>query len=140
MNAAALRDKRKAVEERHSEPARVRLHRATRWLARAEQETGDDDARFIFLWISFNAAYAQELGPDLGERGQLAAFFRLLLQADPEKRLQKILFGQFSGPIHTLVENRFCLPRSGLPCVSMIPATDGKNSSRPARKPRCTPS
>lgn len=107
MNAALLRLKRKKVEAAHSEPSRVRLHRATSWLARAEQEDGDADAQFIFLWISFNAAYAQELDSDFGEREQLAPFFRQILQADQERRLHQILFEKFTGPIRTLVENRF---------------------------------
>lgn len=107
MNAGDLRAKRKAVEHRHDEATRVRLHRAISWLMRAEQESEDPDAQFVFLWISFNAAYAQELGPGLGEREQLTAFFRLLVEADREKRLHSILFDKFSGPIRTLVENRF---------------------------------
>lgn len=107
MNAAELRDKRKAVEERHPEPSRVRLHRAISWLARAEQEGDDPDAQFVFLWISFNAAYAQELGLEMGERERLNAFFQALLEVDHEKRLQKILFDKFSGPIRTLVDNRY---------------------------------
>ncbi len=39
----------------------LRTHRSLSWLQRAEQEQGDDDARFIFLWIAFNAAYAHEI-------------------------------------------------------------------------------
>jgi hypothetical protein len=107
MNAATLRDKRKAVEDRHGEPARVRQHRAISWLARAEREDEDADAQFIFLWISFNAAYAREIGPDLAERDQLVAFFARLLQVDTEQRLQRLLFEKFTGPIRTLIENRF---------------------------------
>lgn len=107
MNAELLRRKLKSLEDRHRKPTLVRLHRAISWLARAEAEGSDPDAQFVFLWISFNAAYAQELRPDLVERDQLAAFFVLLLHADRDKRLHGILFEQFSGPIRTLVENRF---------------------------------
>ena len=35
-------------------------HRAISWIGRAEACGADDDARFIFLWIAFNAAYADE--------------------------------------------------------------------------------
>lgn len=107
MNAAALREKRRALDARLSEPARVRLHRAISWLARAEQEAEDADAQFIFLWVSFNAAYARELGGEHSEREHLAAFFEQLLRGDHERRLQRILFEKFSGPIRVLVENRF---------------------------------
>ena len=40
---------------------RTRLHRALSWLGRAEHEKDDDDARFLFLWVAFNAAYGLEL-------------------------------------------------------------------------------
>lgn len=44
----------------------LRVHRALSWLDRAEQERekGDRDAEFLFLWISFNAAYASEYTHD----------------------------------------------------------------------------
>ncbi|MBC8386216.1 MAG: hypothetical protein H8E09_00070, partial [Gammaproteobacteria bacterium] len=38
----------------------LRIHRALSWLNCAEQKQ-DDDSKFIFLWISFNAAYAHEI-------------------------------------------------------------------------------
>ena len=40
-------------------PLGLRVHRSISWIGRAEQAT-DDDGRFIFLWIAFNAAYADE--------------------------------------------------------------------------------
>jgi hypothetical protein len=67
----SLKVKHKAVAERHAEPSRVRLHRAISWLKRAEQEAGDSDAQFIFLWIAFNAAYAKEFGFETTERDQI---------------------------------------------------------------------
>ena len=39
----------------------MRTHRALSWLNRAEQESEDLDARFIFLWIAFNSAYSVKL-------------------------------------------------------------------------------
>ena len=54
--------KRRHRQERDSQPTNLslRLHRALSWLNRAEQAE-DDDGRFIFLWIAFNAAYATEI-------------------------------------------------------------------------------
>ena len=68
------------------EPYRVRLHRALSWLARAEKDEEDADARFIFLWIAFNAAYADEgefqtIQP--GERAAFADFFGTLIDLGP---------------------------------------------------------
>ena len=46
------RDKRENFKEEFS----TRIHRALSWIKRAEMETEDSDASFIFLWIAFNAA------------------------------------------------------------------------------------
>ena len=40
----------------------LRVHRAISWIGRAEVCGTDADAKFIFLWIAFNAAYAQLYG------------------------------------------------------------------------------
>ena len=40
----------------------VRIRRAISWLRRAEKENKDEDARVIFLWISFNALYGVKSG------------------------------------------------------------------------------
>jgi hypothetical protein len=41
------------------------VHRALSWLDRAEQcQDDDNDAKVIFLWIAFNAAYANEINPE----------------------------------------------------------------------------
>ena len=59
----------------------LRTHRAISWIDRAEQETADYDAAFIFYWIAFNAAYAQDIQgfDELGERGRLRQYFNQLL-------------------------------------------------------------
>jgi len=106
-NARELKAKLKRKADALAEPQRVRLHRAISWLQRAEAEHVDLDARFIFLWIAFNAAYAREFGFGESERDRLAAFIAALLQVDGGKRLGQLAFRQFTGPIRTLVENRF---------------------------------
>ena len=107
MPSDALKAKLKQSQELHSEPSRIRLHRAISWLARSEKETGDSDAQIIFLWIAFNAAYARLFGFEKTEREQLQLFIETLVSSDKEKRLQKSLFEQFSGPIRVLIENKF---------------------------------
>lgn len=93
--------------ERYPDSTRVRLHRALSWLARAEREDKDPDAAFIFLWIAFNAAYASEFGQDDNERKRLGQFVATLVAADADQRLHKLAFSQFTGPIRTLIDNRF---------------------------------
>ena len=107
MPSDALKAKLKQSQELHSEASRIRLHRAISWLARSEKESGDSDAQIIFLWIAFNAAYARLFGFEKTEREQLQLFIETLVSSDKEKRLQKSLFEQFSGPIRVLIENKF---------------------------------
>lgn len=91
----------------HSEPSAIRLHRAISWLARAEQESEDPDARFIFLWIALNAAYAKQFGFERVERGNLQNFIDTLLQVDQGCSLKQAVFSQFSGPIRVLINNKY---------------------------------
>ena len=107
MTADRLKRRLKTVSAELAEPSRVRIHRAISWLGRAEAETADPDARFIFLWIAFNAAYAREFGFEDSARAQLAAFFAQLLILDEEKRLAALMLTQFSGPVRTLIANKF---------------------------------
>ena len=107
MDAAALKDRHRAVRDGQPEATAVRIHRAISWLARAERETDDADARFIFLWIALNAAYASELGFERTERDQTRTFLAQVLAGDTQRQLHAVVFRQFSGPIRTLVENRF---------------------------------
>ena len=107
LNADALRSRFKARHDAYGEDNRVRIHRALSWLRRAEQELEDPDARFIFLWIAFNASYAHEFGHEEAEREQLSRFFARLLTVDGDGRLHALLFQRFSGPIRTLIDNRY---------------------------------
>lgn len=106
-SADTLRAQFKCRHDEYSENNRVRIHRALSWLRRAEQENGDPDARFIFLWIAFNASYAHDFGHEEAERDQLTRFFARLLTVDDQARLHALLFNRFSGPIRTLIDNRY---------------------------------
>jgi len=53
-----LKARQRAERERYPPNLGLRVHRALSWLGRAEQLVEDVDARFVFLWIAFNAAYA----------------------------------------------------------------------------------
>lgn len=86
---------------------RVRVHRALSWLGRADAETDDADARFVFLWIALNAAYAREIGLGEGERARLREFLGRLVALDAGGRIHQALFVQFSGPIRTLIDNKY---------------------------------
>ena len=105
--ARALKEKLHGVPEGAPETWRIRIHRAISWLDRAEREADDPDAGFIFLWIAFNAAYARVLGIEEPSRKQLGAFLASLAGLDHGHRLREAIFKEFSGPIRTLIGNKF---------------------------------
>ena len=87
----------------------LRVHRSISWIGRAEDAT-DDDGRFIFLWIGFNVAYADEeefhnTAP--GERAAFTTYFRKVVTLDPDQRVYDAIWNNFSGPIRGLLHNRY---------------------------------
>jgi len=107
ITSDTLKARHRLVRDDQPEGLRVRIHRAISWLARAEREVDDPDAAFIFLWIALNAAYAHEFGFEERELVQIRRFIAVLVEHDLEQRLHAVLFRQFSGPIRTLIDNRF---------------------------------
>ena len=85
LDPAALKAKQRAIRAGFPETMGLRAHRAISWIGRAEACGDDDDARFIFFWIAFNAAYADErefqtVAP--GERAAFVDFFGKLVALD----------------------------------------------------------
>ena len=109
MDAAAisaLREEQRQQRPQQSESRAIRLHRALSWLQRAAQCTDDADTCFIQLWIAFNAAYAGEFDEG-SERDKVASFLKRVVATDARQQLHALLFRQFSGPIRTLLGNRY---------------------------------
>ncbi len=109
LKHAALKKKQRILRDDFPETMGLRVHRALSWIARAE-EAKDADGRFIFLWIAFNAAYADEsefqtIAPPAREA--FADFFRKVNSLDPGQRIYNAIWENFSGPIRVLMDNRF---------------------------------
>lgn len=88
----------------------LRVHRAISWIGRAEDSGDDDDARFIFLWIAFNAAYADERtfqDAQQNERSSFQDYFAHLIALDTKKRIYNALWQRFAGPVRLLMANRY---------------------------------
>ncbi|MFU8897213.1 MAG: hypothetical protein ACNA8J_12610 [Gammaproteobacteria bacterium] len=104
----ALKDRQRELRDQFSPALALRTHRALSWLDRAEREPEDHDARFLFLWISFNAAYANEITDrrEFSERRQLVHFMNRLVDADHEKLLYQMIWRRYSQSIRTLIDNR----------------------------------
>lgn len=107
ITSDTLKARHRLVRDDQPEGLRVRIHRAISWLARAEREVDDPDAAFIFLWIALNAAYAHEFGFEERELVQIRRFITVVVGHDLEQHLHTVLFRQFSGPIRTLIDNKF---------------------------------
>lgn len=106
----SLKDKQRAIRAGFPQTMGLRVHRAISWIGRAETCGEDHDARFIFLWIAFNAAYADEREIQAvtpGERVAFQGYFARLDALDAERRIYKALWQRFSGPVRLLMENRY---------------------------------
>jgi len=108
MSYASL--KKRQRKERDAYPANLalRVHRALSWLERAEL-CQDVDARFIFLWIAFNAAYANEIGNQErpSEQKVFGLFLKKLLELDKDDVLYKLIWTEFSNSIRVLLNNQY---------------------------------
>lgn len=89
-----LKARQRAIRGSFAPSLSLRTHRALSWLRRAEMEVADDDARFLFLflWIAFNAAYANEIHDRkaFSERKLLMQFLGRLVALDTDKLLHQI--------------------------------------------------
>jgi hypothetical protein len=104
-----LKDKQRRIRAGFPEKHALRVHRAISWLGRAEAESNDLDAAFIFFWISFNAAYAAETSSfvQVSERSSFEAYFEKLIDLDKDKRIYSAIWTRFSGPVRLLLDNKF---------------------------------
>jgi Apea-like HEPN len=109
MSHEALKAKQRALRDGFHENLGLRIHRALSWLRRAELAEGDPDARFIFLWIAFNAAYAEDVpdGTNVSERSVFDGFFVRILGFDNEQKIYNAIWKRFTGPIRLLLDNRY---------------------------------
>ena len=109
---AFLKQRHRLVRQGHPVPLTLRIHRALSWLHRAEMAE-DADGRFIFLWIAFNAAYAQEMVPaeKSSERSTFLAFLEKLCALDSAKVIDRLLWKEFPGSIRTLLDNPYVNPQ-----------------------------
>ncbi len=112
LSHSALKQRHRQVRDAHPPQLTLRIHRALSWLNRAEW-ADDVDGRFIFLWIAFNAAYAQEI--DDGERGSdkaaFLAFLEKLCGLDTTKRIDDLIWREFSGSVRALLDNPYVFPQ-----------------------------
>jgi hypothetical protein len=98
-----------SLSHKYDRNLKLRTHRALSWLQRAEKEVTDDDARFIFLWISFNALYGRDIPGKKheGERVLYRKFLKGLVVFDKDNDLRELVFQTQRGRISYLIENKY---------------------------------
>ena len=104
----SLKNRHREIRDHLPQHLSLRIHRALSWLNCAERND-DEDSKFIFLWIAFNAAYAHETPNrwEFNERQILSNFLQILIEADREKSLYKIVWNEFPNSIRLLIDNRY---------------------------------
>ncbi|WP_072748410.1 HEPN domain-containing protein [Oceanicella actignis] len=107
LDFAALKAKARRVRDGHPENLRLRVHRALSWLARAEKEEDDPDARFIFAWIGFNALYAEFEPEPARERARFEEFFGRIAALDDSRRIYDAIWLRFPHEVRLLLENQY---------------------------------
>lgn len=109
LDHQSLKARHREVRDRFPHSLSLRVHRALSWLQRAEQETRDNDACFIFLWVAFNAAYANQVPVSLSssERTQFQGFLERLIETDADNLLYELVWERFSGPIRLMIDNQY---------------------------------
>jgi len=103
-----LNDRQRAERDGWPTNLGLRVHRALSWLQRAEL-CEDEDGRFIFLWIAFNAAYANDI--DDRERDPEQKVFNRFLskleQLDTDSVLYELIWQEFTSSIRVLLKNHY---------------------------------
>lgn len=105
-----LKARQRADQLRHPDGMALRVHRALSWLQRAELADDDEDARFLFLWIAFKAAYAEHslVERDFTESPALRQFLTHLLRLDEGEQLARLLWRQFPQAVRLLLDSPHC--------------------------------
>lgn len=103
-----LKTRHRELRDSLPESVSLRVHRALSWL-NAAVEAENDDAKYIFLWIAFNAVYAQEIsaGEDFSEKGAFQDFLVRLIEVDKEDHIYDLIWINYSGKIRLFIDNPF---------------------------------
>lgn len=104
-----LKAKQRALRDGFPINLGLRVHRSISWLNRAEMVEDDHDAGFIFYWIAFNAAYAEELDDTAvtGERSALGDYFQKITELDRERLIDRAIWERYPQSIRLLLQNRY---------------------------------
>lgn len=107
MKFQTLKDKQRLIRGEFCEGLALRVHRSLSWLDKSEH-CDDKDSQFIFLWIAFNAAYAQDTEVlRHTESEAFSKFINKLINLDTNNQIYTLLWREFSSSIRVLLDNQF---------------------------------
>jgi hypothetical protein len=131
---SALKKRQRAERDTYSQNLGLRVHRALSWLYKAEG-CEDDDSKFIFLWIAFNSAYAQDFDQrhHYGEQGLYGKFLSKLVTCDQKQQLNNIVWNEYSSTIRVILNNEFILQAYWEFHSGKITEDDWKNEQNKAK-------
>lgn len=109
LSFTQLKAKQRELREGWPPEHGLRVHRALSWLHRAEKAAEDADAAFIFYWISFNAAYADEVSDTTvsSETSVFRDYFARLAEVDTDHQIHNAIWNHFSQSVRVLLENQY---------------------------------
>lgn len=120
ISAKTLKKQLDAQRDTMPPDTALRLHRAISWIAAAQKNNDDEDAKFIFLWVAFTALYTRrptdserqedELSIDhihLPERKSQFDFFNKIVRSDTDNIIYNAIWEKFSGPVRNLMSNQY---------------------------------
>jgi len=108
LDAQTLKARHRKLRDTLPEHVNLRVHRALSWM-QAAREAEQPDAQFIFLWIAFNAVYAQEIREqeEFGDKGTFRQFLERLIALDQDDLIYDLAWSNYSGKIRLLIDNPF---------------------------------
>jgi len=101
----SLKAKQRGLRDGFPDSLAIRVHRALSWMQRAEQEANDEDAAFIFYWISFNAVYAKDANENEWEAYH--RYCRKIVDLDTEKRLRELVWESLPTSVDAFLANEY---------------------------------
>ena len=109
MNFEALQARCRIVWGTLPNALQLRTRRALSWIERAEKESDDQDAAFIFYWIAFNAVYAEDRPEAEGmkERGIFHEYFGKIIKLDSDHVIYDAIWNRFSQGIRVFLNNKY---------------------------------
>lgn len=106
----SLKARQRSERDRWNSNLGIRVHRALSWLQKAEQSENDPDASFIFYWVAFNAAYANEIrlaNYHQDSQTTFNSFLEKLYALDEKKEFENLIWDEFSQCIRVLLTNKY---------------------------------